>query len=202
MKIKSSNIQKKTDEELMQLVVDRNTEAFKALYQRYEVAIFNFILRYTGNRGLAQDLLQETFTRIWFASHSFNSKKGKFKTWLFTIALNITRSEMAKKQYSYSYLDITEMNSPEAGLAQPKQEQPDKTLENLELNRSIQQALSKLQPFLREVIILKHYQQLKFREIAQITNTPEGTLKSRFHRAIYLLKEHLIKMDKNYASSQ
>ncbi|MFC1495167.1 RNA polymerase sigma factor [Thermodesulfobacteriota bacterium] len=201
MGTKSSNILRKTDEELMQLVVERSTEAYKALYQRYEMAIYNFILRYTSNSGLAQDLLQETFTRIWFAAHSFSFKKGKFKTWLFTISLNITRSEMTKKQYSYSYLDVTEMNSTEAGLVQPEQEQPDKTLESLELQKSIQQALSQLQPFLREVIILKHYQQLKFKEIAQITNTPEGTLKSRFHRAILILKEHLTNMDNNYAAS-
>lgn len=201
MVIKKSYILKKTDEELMQLVVDRNTEAFRVLYQRYEVAIFNFIFRYTGNIGLAQDLLQETFTRIWFAAHSFNCEKGMFKTWLFTIALNITRNEMTKKQYSFSYLDITEMNSTEAGLIQPKQEQPDKSLESLELQKSIQHALSNLQPFLREIIILKHYQQLKFKEIAQITNTPEGTLKSRFHRAILQLKEHLTNMDNNYVTS-
>jgi len=201
MEIKHSNILRKTDEELMQLVVERNTEAFKALYQRYEVAIFNFILRYTSNRGLAQDLLQETFTRIWFAAHSFSIEKGKYKTWLFTIALNITRSEITKKQYSFSYFDVTEMNSSETDLVQPIHEQPDKKVENLELQRNIQHALSKLKPFLREIIILKHYQQLKFKEIAQITNTPEGTLKSRFHRAIQLLKEHLTKMDNSYAAS-
>lgn len=201
MKTKHSNTLLKTDKELMQLVVERSTVAFKALYQRYEVAIFNFILRYTGNRGLAQDLLQETFTRIWFAAHSFNIEKGKFKTWLFTIALNITKSEMTKKRYSFSYLDISEMNSSEAGL-QSNQEQPDKVIENLQLQKKIEYALSKLQPFLREVIILKHYQQLKFKEIAQITNTPEGTLKSRFHRAILLLKEHLNEMDNSYAASK
>ena len=94
------------------------------------------------------------------------------------------------------------MNSTEGDLMQSGQEQPDKVLESIELQRNIQQALSMLQPFLREVIILKHYQQLKFREIAQITSTPEGTLKYRFHRAIYLLKEHLIKMDNNYAASK
>lgn len=200
--MKQPHTPNKTDEELIQLVVERNTMAFKTLYQRYEKAIFNFILRYTGNMELAQDLLQETFTRIWFAAHSFNVDKGKFRTWLFTIALNITRSEMIKKQYSYSYLDITEINSSEENLAQSKAGQPDKRAEKQELKRTIQHALSKLQPFLREVIILKHYQQLKFREIAQITNTPEGTLKSRFHRAILLLKEHLNEMDSDYATSK
>ena len=196
-----SNILNKLDDELMLTVIDGNTAAFNALYVRYEKAIFNFILRYTGNRGLAQDLLQETFTRIWFAAHSFNPEKGTFKTWLFTIALNITRSEMAKKQYSFSYLDVTEMNTSEKGL-QAGHETPDRVIENRELQKKIQAALSKLQPFFREIILLRHYQQLKFSEISLITNTPEGTLKSRFHRAIQILKEHLNEMDMNHAASE
>ena len=100
MEIALSNIVNKTDEELMELVAERNTAAFKVLYQRYEVAIFNFIIKYTGDKGLAQDLLQETFTRIWFAAHSYNPEKGRLKTWLYAISLNITRSEMTKKQYT------------------------------------------------------------------------------------------------------
>ena len=189
------NINKKTDQELMQLVVERNSRALKILYERYEIAIYNFILKYTGRRELAQDLLQETFTRIWCAAHSFNQKKGNFKGWLFTIALNITRSEMSKKSYSFKYSDVTEINSTKAQLTGPAHEQPDTAVEQTELKNTINRALEKLQPFLREIIILKHYQQLKFSEIARITNTPEGTLKSRFHRAIAILGEHLQLMD-------
>jgi len=202
MTIINGNIEKKTDQELMKLVVERNSKALKVLYLRYELAIFNFILRYVGQRELAQDLLQETFTRIWFAAHSFNLEKGYFKGWLFKIALNITRSEMSKKQYGFSYYDVTEINSSEEGLVQSDHEMPDKKIENLDLQDKIQTELSKLQPFLREIVILKHYQQLKFKEIAQITNTPEGTLKSRFHRAIALLKQHLTEVENSYATSK
>lgn len=196
------NILTRSDEELMQHVADRNTVAFKLLYKRYELAIFNLIFKYTGDKGLAQDLLQETFTRIWFAAHSFNQEKGRFKTWLFTIAMNITRSEMSKKHYSYFYQDISEKDFTEAGLEDMDEKMPDTRMVNIEKQRHVRFALSKLEPFMREVIILKHYQQLKFSEIAQITNTPEGTLKSRFHRAIILLKEHLTGMDKSYATSR
>lgn len=201
MDITNSNILNKSDTELMLTVIDGNITAFNALYVRYEKAIYNFILKYTGNRGLAQDLLQETFTRIWLAAHSFNPEKGSFKTWLFTIALNITRSEMAKKQYSFSYLDVTDMKSSEKDI-QAGHEAPDSKLENQELQQKIQMALSKLKPFSREIILLRHYQQLKFSEISRITNIPEGTLKSRFHRAIQILKEHLNELDMNYATSK
>ncbi|MDM7920533.1 MAG: sigma-70 family RNA polymerase sigma factor [Methanosarcina sp.] len=192
----------RSDEEQMQHVAERNTASFKALYKRYELAIFNLILKYTGDKSLAQDLLQETFTRIWFAAHSFNQEKGRFKTWLFTIALNITKSEMSKKQYSYFYQEISEKDFTEADMEETDEKIPDARMVNIEIQKHVRFALSKLEPFMREVIILRHYQQLKFSEIAQITNTPEGTLKSRFHRAILLLKEHLTGMDKSYAASK
>jgi len=69
-------MEKSTDKELMNLVLKKNSRAFKILYQRYEIAIFNFIFRYTGSREIAQDLLQETFTRVWFAAHLFDLKGG------------------------------------------------------------------------------------------------------------------------------
>ncbi len=180
-----------SDKKLMKLVVERNTQAFKILYQRYEIQIFNFILRYTGNRELAQDLLQETFIRTWFAAHTFDLKRGNFRGWIYKIALNNTRNEMSKKQYSYQYFDVTEVGEGNFDELYSEKEQPDRKLENLELKNIVFDVLGKLNAHLREIIILKHYQQLKFREIAEITNTPEGTLKARFHRAIAQLKELL-----------
>ena len=60
-----------SDEKLMQLVLERNADALKTLYNRYSMAVFNFTLRYTGSRELSEDLLQETFSRCWFAAHTF-----------------------------------------------------------------------------------------------------------------------------------
>ncbi|UCE07168.1 MAG: RNA polymerase sigma factor [bacterium] len=177
-----------SDKKLMKLVVERNSQAFKILYQRYELQIFNFILNYTGRRELAQDLLQETFTRVWFAAHTFNLKKGNFREWVYTIALNITRNEMSKKQYDYQYVDVSEIFGGNHEPIHPETEQPDVKLNQSELKDTILRLLGQLNPHLREIIILKHYQQLKFREIAQITKMPEGTLKARFHRAIAQLK--------------
>jgi len=79
--------------------------------------------------------------------------------------------------------------------AHPEAEQPDSKMENLDLKEKIEQALENLKPHFREIIILKHFQQLKFREIAEITKTPESTLKARFHRGIEQLKKHLDPME-------
>ena len=175
----------------MKSVAERDTNSFQILYDRYHLYIFNYILRYTGSREIAEDLLQETFTRIWFAAHTFDQKRGNFKAWLFKIALNITRNEMSKKRYDYFYCDISDINDSHEELYHSEKILPDKQLENTELRDEIFKILGKLKPNLREIVILKHYQQLKFREIAQITGTPEGTLKARFHRAIAQLKLHL-----------
>jgi RNA polymerase sigma-70 factor (ECF subfamily) len=183
-------MEKSTDAELMSMVLKKNTRAFRVLYSRYEMRIYNFILRYTGNKEIAQDLLQETFTRVWFAAHLFNHDGGHFKGWLHAIALNIARNEMSKKRYAYHYAEVSEIQYKDEPI-NPRAEEPDAQIEHADLKNTITQALGKLSPVLREIIILKHYQQLKFKEIAEMTNTPEGTLKARFHRAIAELKELL-----------
>lgn len=186
------------DRELMKLVILRDTGALKMLYQRYEKKIFNFILRYTGKRGIAQELIQETFTRLWFSAHTFDRKKGNFKGWIYTIALNITRNEMSKKEYSYQYLDEEENRDWQQKNPGPVNEGPDALLEQEELRDSIAHALGKLKPYLREVVILKNYQHLKFREIAEMTQVPEGTLKARYHRALEILKKYLQPPEANH----
>ncbi|MEE9169507.1 MAG: sigma factor [bacterium] len=117
-------MEKSTDEELMSMILKKNTRALRILYDRYEVSIFNYVLRYTGSRDIAQDLLQETFTRVWYAAHTFSREPGKFRSWLYKIALNITRSEMAKKRYDYHYVDVSEIRG-EQEPAHPKSDQPD-----------------------------------------------------------------------------
>ncbi|MCK4764570.1 MAG: sigma-70 family RNA polymerase sigma factor [Candidatus Aminicenantes bacterium] len=101
-------MEKQSDKELMKLVTARDTAALKILYQRYEKKIFNFILRYTGSREIAREMIQEAFTRVWFAAHTFDREGGNFKGWVYTIALNLTRNEMSKKKYSYHYVEADE----------------------------------------------------------------------------------------------
>ncbi len=188
-------MEKQSDIDLMKRVIERDTSAFKQLYQRYELRIFNFILRYTKNREIAQDLLQETFTRMWFAAHTFDQKRGQFQAWLYTIALNITRSEMVKKQHHTPILNVDDIQSGGYRSEYQNRDRPDIQMEKKDINDQIADALSQLQPDMKEIIILKTYEGFKFREIAQMTHTPEGTLKARYHRAIAQLKKQLGRME-------
>ena len=181
----------RSDKLLMKEVVAGSTQAFEILFKRYELAIFNFIMRYSRSREIAQDLLQETFTRVWFAAHTFDLQRGHFKGWLYKIALNNTRNEMTKKRYSHHYITIDELSESGHELKQSNHMQPDAQVEQSELKKEVMDALDKLPSHMREIVVLKNYQQLKFWEIAEITHTPEGTLKARYHRAIERLKQLL-----------
>ena len=183
----NSNLSSNSDEELMNLLQKRNTDALKLLYNRYSNGIFNFTLRYTNNREISEDILQEVFTRIWRSSHTFDPDKGTFKTWLFTIGINLTRKEMSKKRYDYDHLDFDEIRSFDT---QPERSD-DNLVEKTELKDTIEKALAGLNPFLKEVVILKYFQNLKFTEIEEMTKIPVGTLKARFHNALGQLRKLL-----------
>jgi RNA polymerase sigma-70 factor, ECF subfamily len=174
-----------SDQALAAEVAQGNAAALRSLYGRYGGQAFNFVLRMTGDRGLAEDLVQETFTRVWTMARTYDPARGRFKGWLFTIALNLTRSELGKKRYSVKHLDAEGMD------VVSEAEGPHEELARAERERRVAGALRGLPPYLREVVIMKVYHQLKFREIAEMTRTPEGTLKARFHRAVAELRLRL-----------
>jgi len=175
-----------SDEALAADMANGDAAALRVLYDRYEGPAFRFLLRLTGDREAAKDLMQETFTRVWTMARMFDPERGRFKSWLFTIALNITRNERSKKRYSAIHVGQEVVETMPAG-----GEAPDAALLQAETRRRVSEAMGKLPPLLREVVVMKIHQQLKFTEIAEVTRTPEGTLKARFHRAVEELRRHL-----------
>ncbi len=99
-------MENRPDAALMELTARGDTMAFKTLYSRYENRIFNFVLRMTGHRELAQDLIQETFVRLWSSAHMFDPRRGTLKSWLYKMALNIVHTEMRKKVHSQSFAPL------------------------------------------------------------------------------------------------
>lgn len=178
-----------SDRTLAERAVRGDSEAFSELYRRYERPIFNFILRSTGERPLAEELLQETFTRVWRAGRTFDPDRGAFRPWLYRVALNTVRSELAKARYGSEHLPLEDTEAETSATRPP--EDPALRLDLSRQARDVVRALDALPPYLKEVVILRCYQQLKFSEIAEITGAPEGTLKARFHRAVAALRARL-----------
>jgi len=172
-----------TDEALMAAVAGGDAAALSALYDRYERPTFNLILRLAGRRDVAEELMQEAFTRLWTTARLFRGERGSFKPWLFTIALNLTRSELSRKRYRVRHLE------PEAAEELPALTAgPELLAVRAQEAQRVVAALARLSPLLREIVVLRIYQQLKFAEIARMAGAPEGTLKARFHRAVAELR--------------
>ena len=183
-----------SDDALVERVVRGDRDAFALLYRRYERPVFAVLLRLGGQRALAEEWLQEAFTRVWLAAGSHDSARGAVRSWIFAIALNTARSELARKRYRTRHvsLDETELDLPDTTGGEPPLAA---RLDGQRQAGALAAALLELPDHLREVVVLRCTRELSFAEIAEVTGCPQGTLKARFHRATQALKRRLARGD-------
>lgn len=172
-----------SDEELMSQFQSGTVEAYDILVSRYKDQITNYIYRFVGDWQECEDLLQETFLRVYRNRHSYKPI-AKFSTWLYTIAGNLARSEYRKrKRRQTRSLQSVNRDNEEYEMDIPDETYaPDEAAEGAIQDRYIQQALMEIPEEFREVVVLRDVQQLSYDEIAQITGLPMGTVKSRINR--------------------
>jgi RNA polymerase sigma-70 factor (ECF subfamily) len=182
------------DEVLIERVARQDRDAFTALYRRYERPVFGVLLRLGGQRQLAEEWLQEAFTRVWLAAASHDPARGRVKPWIYAIALNTARSELARKRHRTPHvsidgaeLDLPDASAGEKHLAAELDDERDR--------RALASALEELPDYMREVLVLRCSRELSFAQIAEITGSPQGTLKSRFHRAMLALRARLARRE-------
>ncbi len=160
---------------------DRN--AFEQLYTRHKTMMFNYFLRATGSRDLAEDLFQELFLRVFRAARRYEPREP-FRVWLFTLARNLLRDRWRRLKRSPDWEDsATEPADPGPG--------PEATLGRQQECARVRAAVLRLPPALREVLILSRYHGLSFAEIGEITSCTEGAARVRAFRAIERLREIL-----------
>jgi RNA polymerase sigma-70 factor (ECF subfamily) len=183
------------DEELMRAFQRGEPRAFERLVGRHRGPVFNFILRYTGNRARAEDLLQETWLKVVRNAKDYEPK-AKFTTWLYTIARNLC-VDSARKE-SHRQADSLEASADDGrGLSERLASEgaaPDREAYNVRLRPLLQKALESLPTEQREVFLLREYSGIAFKEIAGITGVPEPTVKSRMRYALEGLRRALAEL--------
>jgi RNA polymerase sigma-70 factor (ECF subfamily) len=139
----------------------------------------------TGDEHLGQDLAQETFTRVYVRRIGYNGR-GKFSTWLWRIALNLCHDELRrrKRRGGNPQGEAEGVDAVLADAADETHPAPDEATQKLEVVQLVQHALQRLPEAYRAVLVLRHYEGLKFREIADVLDVPEGTVKSRMAEAL------------------
>ncbi|NRR26436.1 RNA polymerase sigma factor [Bacillus velezensis] len=172
-----------SDEELMEQVKQKNIEAYNQLYTRHAHKTYRFIFLYIRQKQAAEDILQETFIRVHVKSCSYNRAKSSFRTWLHQIAHRLcidyyrkhSKEKWQKMPHEYW----------EAACVSEENRIQDKLL--------LQQYLGQLQDKERSILILAYYQGFTGREISEILNIPEGTVKSKLHYSLKKLNKQLKK---------
>ena len=170
------------DEELLKQVGTGDEDAFRQLYHNTDRTVYSFILSILKNPQDAEEVMQETYLKIWTSAASYHSQ-GKPLAWIFTIARNLCymRFRDLKRQAD---LGLDELNGEETGeLCLP--------LENLADAMVLRSALEILKEDERQIVLLHASAGLKHREIAADLQMPLATVLSKYNRAIKKLKQYL-----------
>jgi RNA polymerase sigma factor (sigma-70 family) len=169
------------DNRLMRLVREGDLEKLTLLYDRYAKPLYAFFYRLTSNPTASEDLVQNVFVRILKYRDNFRDE-GRFSTWLFAIAHNVKNDYLRKvlRRGDEFFADRQEPEDP-GDLAAD--------VEKSERAAALMQAIERLSPAQREALVLFRIEGLKSREIADILNCSENTVKARIFRAVESLKK-------------
>lgn len=174
-----------SDEALMQDVRAGSVIAFQTLYERHHRAVFNFLLHFLGDRSTAEDLLQETFLRVFVHREAYRPTAA-FRTWLFTIARNLLIDRLRRAGAHPESPDDESLQE----VADPSQS-PLAELEGRALGERLQLAVTCLPPFQRAVVLLSRFAGLSHEEIAQVTGASPGAVRVALHRGLRRLRDLL-----------
>jgi RNA polymerase sigma-70 factor (ECF subfamily) len=181
------------DEVLMQKVKEGDMRAFDVLVRRWEHRLFNLIYKIIGDYETAKDVRQEVFLRVYQAARRYRPI-SQFSTWLYRIAINCSINELKKLKrcrmfpLTMPYEDKDGKQQSLENILTDLKPQPDEIIQRNEINECIQNALNRLPDEQRIVIILRHYEGMKFQQIASLLDCPLSTVKSRMRYGLEQLR--------------
>jgi RNA polymerase sigma-70 factor (ECF subfamily) len=182
------------DQELLKRCVTGDDSAWESLLRVHTRKIYNLCYRFTGRTQDAEDLTQEIFIKVFQTIRSYDAAQGAFTTWLNRVARNhlVDHYRRTKHDRATSSLEdelgtIEEKPSPETA--------PLGQVELRERKETLQAALNRLSPDLREAVVLRDLHDLDYQEIAQVLGVPSGTVKSRINRGRLELARVLKRME-------
>ena len=174
------------DSDVVQAFLDGDQRAFAELVRRYDNRLLNFVYRTVGDRERAQDLVQETFVRVYRHLARFDQSK-RFSTWIYTIASNLAKNELRNRSRNPLVLFQTIKKNWEADHRplewEDTQYKPDDLFRKRNLREQVEAAVDQLPEHHRMVFVLRELEGKTYEEIAEITGCNLGTVKSRLNRA-------------------
>jgi RNA polymerase sigma-70 factor (ECF subfamily) len=167
-----------------------NHAAFERLYRHFSTALYRAIVASVGDEQRGKDILQETFLRIFENSRRY-SEEGKAIAWMYRIAVNLCRSDIAKRQRTVRLLNRYRENRAIEHPVLSRKGDPYATLEGKDLRRHLLRILCRLPDGQRFVFSFKHFGGLSYAQIGEILDIPVGTVKSRMNACLKKLRKEL-----------
>jgi RNA polymerase sigma-70 factor (ECF subfamily) len=180
---------------LLRRLRDRDERAFRELVEAHRDRVYNITFRMLGNRAEAEDVAQEVFIAVFKNIEDFR-EQSKFSTWLYRIAVNHCKNRIKylarRHDRDRDELDETTQGTGVNGsISGPVPSAPDRALEGAQMEKLLQDAIAALEDDQRIVVVLRDVEDLSIEEICEITGLPDGTVKSRLHRARLVLRKRL-----------
>jgi RNA polymerase sigma-70 factor (ECF subfamily) len=182
------NIKTLTDGELIQTAILGREDGFEELVRRYQRPITGYIYRMLNNYDASLDVTQEVFIKVYNSLERYSSEY-KFSTWLYRIAHNAAIDYMRRNSVSQQSLETENADGTYQLQIESTQPNPEQERERSEWRKEIETVVKCLPQVYRELILLRHAQDLSYDEIAEITNLPLGTVKNRLFRAREMMRE-------------
>ncbi len=179
------------DEELVRLVAGGDSDALAELFRRYAGAVYSLAYRMLNDREGAEELLNEAFVRVWRQAPSFDARRGKFSTWLMSVARNLGIDELRSRRARPQRADPL---TPQDAELDPADERVDVEADvwNSERRRLIREAMRGLPAAQREALELAYFEGLTQSEIATRLGDPLGTTKTRIRLGLQKLRDLLL----------
>jgi RNA polymerase sigma-70 factor, ECF subfamily len=168
-------VQETSDQRLIGLIAAGDKRAMQVLYARHNVRVYRFILRFTSNPSLAEDLVSEVFLDVWRQAESFESK-SQVSTWILAIARYKALSALRRRTDEH-------LDDKMAAAIEDTADNPETVVGIKDRNRIIAKCLKALSPAHREVLDLVYYHEKSVDEVARIVGVPAATVKTRMFYA-------------------
>jgi len=175
-----------SDAALVEQIWQGDAHAFTMIVNRWQKRIHRFAYRYFGNAVDADEITQKTFIRVYEKLDSLDDP-GKFSSWIYRIANNLCLDELKRAGRSRS----ESLEANHSGGMPVNRRTPATDIQQKELKKMVQMVLQSLPDDQRAVLILKEFEGLKFREIAEVLDEPEGTVKTRLYAGLTALRKKL-----------
>lgn len=168
--------------------------AFRTLVERYQRPVFSLVLRMVRDRGIAEDVTQEVFVKAWLALARYDPRR-RFASWLFKIASNAAIDQLRRKKLPTTSIESSDPDHSSIldRIEDERSESPDTLVKRRELSSALEAAVAALRPEYRLVVLLRFREELPYRDIAEATGMPLGTVKTNLRRARREIEERLRK---------